>query len=531
MADLPSPAGRRATEVERRFGDDVAIASDGDLLVFDWARVWRIGPDGIVRVAAGNGRQRTSPETHNGDGGPAAAAFVDPTAVAALPDGGFLIAERYEGRVRRVTGEGTITTVAGTIPLWSPWSGSEPDRGARGDGGPATAASLEPLALALTPDGGYLVLEPTRVRRVAPDGTITTAAGTGVAGFSGDGGSAVQARIHTFDGDFPGGGGDIAVTADGGFLIADTMNHRIRKVGADGQITTVAGDGRVRTPRDGVPAVRSSLRNPLAVAAMPTGGFRFFELWRRTIREVSADGTITTVIGHGAYTSTTAAVPVGDGGTARDASVAPQGRGLVLTPERGWLFTDFARVRLVTPAMPHRLDAAVTSVNGQARSPVVRVSSTATGVARLTLTTAAGQVAASATQPVTAGDTTIPLSPVNPAPYWLDLAVTDSGGRYTSTRLAVVLGPSLTRSAARHAVEHRLYDEGIPFRVGKCHRVNSRRVDCEAQRARRCTAIHAVTLRNAFTFVRRYRCHAGVRRTPRWLEPAHPWPMLGKPAP
>ena len=141
------------------------------------------------------------------------------------------------------------------------------------------------------------------------------------------------------------------------------------------------------------------------------------------------------------------------------------------------------------------------------------------------------QVAASASQPVTAGDTTIPLSPVNPAPYWLDLAVTDSGGRYTSTRLAVVLGPSLTRSAARHAVEHRLYDEGIPFRVGKCHRVNSRRVDCEAQRARRCTAIHAVTLRSAFTFVRRYRCHAGVRRTPRWLEPAHPWPMLGKPAP
>jgi hypothetical protein len=279
------------------------------------------------------------------------AAFVEPNAVAALPDGGFLIAELYEQRVRRVWPDGTITTVAGR---------GFGVRGGRGDGGLATKARVEPPAVAVTPDGGYLVLEPARVRSVAPDGTITTVAGTGVAGFSGDGGPAVRARIHASDEDECSGDcGDIALASDGGFLIADTLNHRIRKVGVDGRITTVAGDGRPMPHTDGVPAVRSSIRKPTAVAAAPAGGFRFFEELRSTIREVSADGTITTVVGHGAGTPNAAAVPVGDGRTARDALVDPGGRGLMSTPEGGWLFTDFARVRLVTPAMPQRLDAAV----------------------------------------------------------------------------------------------------------------------------------------------------------------------------
>ena len=325
--ESPSPVGKRATQVRGAFGEDLAIASNGDLLVLDLAQVWRIGPDGIMRVAAGNGDSRTSREPDNGDGGPAVEAFVEPTAIGALPDGGFLIAEQAEQRVRRVWPDGTITTVAGR---------GFGVGGGRGDGGLATKARVEPAALAVTPNGGYLVLEPTRVRRVAPDGTITTVAGTGVAGFSGDGGPAVRARIHGSDNDECADDcGDIALASDGGFLIADTLNHRIRKVGVDGRITTVAGDGRPMPHTDGVPAVRSSIRRPLAVAAAPAGGFRFFEDDRGTIREVSADGTITTVVGHGAYTPNAAAVPVGDGGTARDALVDPGGRGLVSTPRAG----------------------------------------------------------------------------------------------------------------------------------------------------------------------------------------------------
>ena len=116
-------------------------------------------------------------------------------------------------------------------------------------------------------------------------------------------------------------------------------------------------------------------------------------------------------------------------------------------------------------------------------------------------------------------------------PYWLDLTVTDSSNRFTSTRLVVVLGSSLPDSAARHAVEYQLSEEIFydGFRIGDCHRVNRQRIDCEAHGPRHCTGIHAVTLRDAFTFVRRYDCRAGVRRTPRWLEPAEPWPVLGEP--
>ena len=97
------------------------------------------------------------------------------------------------------------------------------------------------------------------------------------------------------------------------------------------------------------------------MAATPDGGFRFFEDAAAAIRQVSADGTITTVVGMALDPPDAAGVPVGDGGSARDALVSPSGRGLLSTPEGGWLFTDFGHVRLVTPAMPQRLDAAVVS--------------------------------------------------------------------------------------------------------------------------------------------------------------------------
>jgi hypothetical protein len=80
-------------------------------------------------------------------------------------------------------------------------------------------------------------------------------------------------------------------------------------------------------------------------------------------------------------------------------------------------------------------------------------------------------------------------------------------------------------------VEYALSDEITydGFRVGECHRINPRRIDCEALTPRRCDSIIAVTLRNAFTFVRRQRCRAGVLRSPRWLRSPQPWPALGKP--
>src|SRR5947209_7423207 len=155
-----------------------------------------------------------------GDGGPATTAKLNhPTGVAATADGGFLIADADNEAVRRVSPAGTITTVAGTLTV----------SGSTGDGGPATAAKLNfPAGVAATADGGFLIADQNNhaIRRVSPAGTITTVAGTlTVSGPTGDGGPATAATLN-----FPTG---VAATADGGYLIADTGNHAIRFVDAD----------------------------------------------------------------------------------------------------------------------------------------------------------------------------------------------------------------------------------------------------------------------------------------------------------
>jgi glucose/arabinose dehydrogenase len=131
-----------------------------------------------------------------------------------------------------------ITTVAGTGVL-----------GFSGDGGLATAAQLnQPHGVAVGPDGSLYIADSNtfRIRRVAPDGTITTVAGTGVFGFSGEGGPATAAQLNTPYG--------VAVGPDGSLYIADSNNFRIRRVAPDGTITTVAGTGVSGFGGDGGPA-------------------------------------------------------------------------------------------------------------------------------------------------------------------------------------------------------------------------------------------------------------------------------------
>ena len=155
----------------------------------------------------------------------------------ALAGGGYLVTDQSNERVRRVGADGTITTVAGNGTA-----------GFSGDGGPATAAQLDtPNGVAATPDGGLLIADSNshRVRRVAADGTITTVAGTGVPGFSGDNGPATAAQLNFPD--------SVAVLPDGGFLIADNDNNRVRRVAADGTISTVAGIGTAGAGGDGGP--------------------------------------------------------------------------------------------------------------------------------------------------------------------------------------------------------------------------------------------------------------------------------------
>ena len=233
----------------------------------------------------------------SGDGGPATAAQLSfPSGVAVTADGGFLIADRNNHRVRRVSPAGTITTVAGTTA------------GLSGDGGPATAAQLAaPFGVAVTADGGYLIADTfnDRVRRVSPAGTITTVAGT-TAGLSGDGGPATAAQLSDPFG--------VAATADGGFLIADTFNNRVRRVSPGGTITTVAGT-TAGLSGDGGPATAAQLSDPCGVAATADGGFLIADAVNHRVRRVSPAGTITTVAG------TTEGLS-GDGGPATAAQLA-----------------------------------------------------------------------------------------------------------------------------------------------------------------------------------------------------------------
>src|SRR4029079_7218122 len=130
-------------------------------------------------------------------------------------------------RIRRVSPSGTITTVAGTGQV-----------GFSGDGGRATAADLGlPVDVAATRDGGFLIADygNNRIRRVLPNGTITTVAGTGAEGFSGDGGPAPAAPMVCAHGS--------SATPDGGFWIAAYEYTRVRRVSPTGTITTVAGSG------------------------------------------------------------------------------------------------------------------------------------------------------------------------------------------------------------------------------------------------------------------------------------------------
>jgi RHS repeat-associated protein len=242
-------------------GSQYVALPHGDLII-------RIAPDGSQGVVAGNGI-----EGFSGDGGPATQAELgDPTGVAVAPDGSLYIAEQANHRVRKVAPDGTISTVAGS---GSPFFG--------GDGGPATQAGLifaERIAVA--PDASFYVLDGnSRVRRVTPDGIINTVAGTGSLGFSGDGGPATAARINA---------SSISAAPDGGFYIADFLNQRVRRVGPDGVIKTVVD----YTSVSGQPvSVRPTRDGSLLI------GVQFATARTPEVDLLQPNGTLVTVAGGG----------------------------------------------------------------------------------------------------------------------------------------------------------------------------------------------------------------------------------------
>lgn len=328
-ASVPSEGdGGPASAARLGSPENIAVGPDGSIYVADRTmhQIRRISPSGIISTFAGTGVRGFS-----GDGGPAALAQIgNPRGLAFGPDGSLFVADWWNDRVRRISPSGIITTVAG---------GGASGSGA--DNRPAVGAYLYAVVdVALAGDGTLYISHGSRnmVSRVSPDGMIYRYAGTGTRGFSGDGGPARNATLAYVWG--------LAVGPDGSLYIADNNNNRIRRVGIDGVIQTVIGNG-TQLAVEGVPGLQTGLSMPLGLAVDRDGAVYYADQINMLIRRMGSDGLVRTIAGDGTWTNFV------DGGSATGSSidwatdVAVGEDGTVYEPS--W---PYRRVLAIRPSMP-----------------------------------------------------------------------------------------------------------------------------------------------------------------------------------
>lgn len=263
--------------------EGLALSSSGDLYVSDSGnyRLRRIRA-GVIEAVAGVGGHV--------DGDSSVATFSAVMGLSVGPDGTAYVADTYpNNRVRRVSKDGITSTIAGLGYMAK-----------TGDGGPATAAGLSyPIDTVVDGIGRVYIVDRVnnRIRRVGTDGIITTVAGDGTAsGYSGDGGLATQTKLNRPRA--------VAVAPDASFYIADERNHRIRRVGVDGIISTVAGTGVAGFAGDGGLAMSAVLNSPQSIALDGAGNLYICDYGNARIRKIAPDGTISTYAGTGTLGST-----------------------------------------------------------------------------------------------------------------------------------------------------------------------------------------------------------------------------------
>jgi len=374
-----------------RFPEGVTIGGDGNLYIEDTGnfRIREVSADGTIRSVAGNGQfEATS------DGTPAAnSSLVGPNLLSFDPSGRLLIADSGDFTVRRIDSDGTIQTIAGTgiegagdgyvltygqqgkqtligtarqavadtqgnvyvsddgvgvvykiTPdgILNVFAGQVFSYQFGGDNIQATSSSfITPQGLALDQNGNLYISDPddNRIRKVSTDGIITTFAGTGTAGYSGDGGPATQAMLN-----FPQG---IAFDSKGNLIIADRVNNRLRMVTPDGNISTIAGNGTGSSTGNGGSATAAGLHQPVVVATDSAGDVFLVETGGATVRRINVDGIITAVAGNGQTGFG------GDGGPAVQATFG-DADGLAVDSTGNLYIADFNnnRVRVVLTATP-----------------------------------------------------------------------------------------------------------------------------------------------------------------------------------
>jgi sugar lactone lactonase YvrE len=288
--------GGQATSAELSLITGIAVDSSENLYATDALsyRIRKIDASGIISTFGGNGLFRFT-----GDGGLAISASMNyPAGVAVDPLGNLYIADSYNDRVRKVS-SGIISTAAGNGTVEY-----------SGDGGQATQAGIFlPFGVAVDGSANLYIADTddARIRKVTPSGIISTFAGNGIFGYSGDGGQATSAAL-----DLPVGA---AVDASGNLYIADNKNNRIRKVAPGGEITTVAGNGTAGFSGDGGAAISAELYLPTGVAVDASNNLFIADSGNDRVRKVTTDGKINTIAGNGSFGYS------GDGGLATSAEL------------------------------------------------------------------------------------------------------------------------------------------------------------------------------------------------------------------
>ncbi len=303
----------------------LSVGTDGSVYIGDTSnhRIRKLSPDGTISTVAGNGTQGFS-----GDGGAATAAQLRvPVQVAATPGGGVLIADYSNHRVRMVSSDGVITTVAGTGA-----TGFNPD------GSVASVNLRNPWGVAVLPNGNPLFTDTYHyVLRTVRGGNVITVGGNGYSGYTGDG-QAVSQRLRNPMG--------LSAAADGSIYFADYSNQRVRKIDTNGNLVTLGGNGSVGYTGDGGPATSARLRNPRDVVADKVGNVYIADQSNHAIRKITPDGTINTIVG---------GIGAGGTGDGNPASTAKLNNpwSLAIAPD-GSLYVGTAddRVRKITNELP-----------------------------------------------------------------------------------------------------------------------------------------------------------------------------------
>ena len=273
--------GKPGSRTELYLVSAVRRGPDGSIYLMDFNnhRLRRVEADGRIATVAGNGLHELATV-----GVPATASGLEnPYDFAFGPDGTLYLASYHDPRVLRIRADGVLESIAGTG-----------EYGDAGDGGPAEDALFAELTgIAVTPDGTVLVVDEaaSRVRSITPDGIVHAFAGEGIAGYRGDGGPAAMARLNKPLA--------VAVAADGAVYVADTDNHAIRRVDAAGTITTFAGTGVAGAGAPGGLAAETMLTTPEGVATAPDGRVFISDSGNNRVLVVGTDGVVARVAGNG----------------------------------------------------------------------------------------------------------------------------------------------------------------------------------------------------------------------------------------